>query len=788
MRFKQPPVIDGRLDEEVWAAGTLLKDFYQIQPGDNIAPSKPTEVRLGYDDKFLYIGFHAFDDAGGIRATVAKRDAIFDDDHVGIYLDTFNDQRKAFAFFFNPHGVQADAIFTEGGTEDFSVDILMESSGTLRKDGYIVEVAIPFKSLRYQAGKGKLWGIHFQRTIKRFNNELNSWMPISRDKSSFLAQAGHITGLEDISRARTLELIPSLTVSETGRRVATVRPSVLAANPSLIEPGRFVNQPIGLDPGLNLKYGITPTVTLDLALNPDFAQVEADETVVTANQRFPIFFEEKRPFFLEGIDIFQTPLPAVHTRAIVDPDYAAKLTGKLGRNTFGILFASDKSPGNYSEDERTTIRENYARFLSDQADPGINPETRFPFDNRIRLLDQKASIGIFRLKRDVGKENSLGFIATTYNFVERHNNLAGFDGRFRLDPQTVFSFQTLGTTSRRFFFDPDEGRNIYRTGNAFAYSWSYDKAMRHLNYTLSGSGNTRDYRADVGFTQRRNTNREDLTVRYNSEPNPNARLISWRLFTNLGTNFDWQGRMQNWGNASQLRANFRRETTINVGYSVGYERIFEEEFGAKRKPNRAGAFAGTDSERSTYRKSLIAYGSSVPSKRFSTSFNVSYLWDVFDFDFGAEPKFQRVSPGALRNPDAPLDPGPGNELRVELDFAYQPTNVLRFDLFYTKDRLVRHDTNLVAFDENIYALRSTYQFSRFTFARARVDINSLDSNIRGQFLLGWTPNPGTAFFVGYNDDLNRNGYSPFTGELEPGFRRNGRTFFIKLSYLFQRSF
>src|SRR6267378_2121685 len=105
--------------------------------------------------------------------------------------------------------------------------------------------------------------------------------------------------------------------------------------------------------GLTMKYGLTPTVTLDLALNPDFAQVEADQTVVTTNQRFPIFFEEKRPFFLEGVDIFQTPLQSVHTRAVVDPDVALKLTGKRGRNTFGILLASDNAPGNFSEEERT---------------------------------------------------------------------------------------------------------------------------------------------------------------------------------------------------------------------------------------------------------------------------------------------------------------------------------------------------------------------------------------------------------------------------------------------------
>jgi hypothetical protein len=128
-----------------------------------------------------------------------------------------------------------------------------------------------------------------------------------------------------------------------------------AANPNLPDSGRFANQPVGFELGVTAKYSLTPTVTLDLAINPDFAQVEADQTVVTANQRFPIFFEEKRPFFLEGIDIFQTPLTAVHTRSIVDPDVAVKLSGKRGKNTFGLLLASDNAPGNYSEEERRIL-------------------------------------------------------------------------------------------------------------------------------------------------------------------------------------------------------------------------------------------------------------------------------------------------------------------------------------------------------------------------------------------------------------------------------------------------
>ncbi|HVG32461.1 MAG TPA: hypothetical protein VM911_05250, partial [Pyrinomonadaceae bacterium] len=193
-------------------------------------------------------------------------------------------------------------------------------------------------------------------------------------------------------------------------------------------------------------------------------------------------------------------------------------------------------------------------------------------------------------------------------------------------------------------------------------------------------------------------------------------------------------------------------------------------------------------ERNAYRKGFYVYGGTTPSKKFSMFILVARDWGLLDFDFGAGDRFPRVSPGALLNPDAPQDPGAGNNWHVESNFVYQPTDALRLSLDYFKERLVRNDTGRTAFDDNIFALRGTYQFTRFTFARARIDYDTLQSSVRGQFLLGWAPNPGTSFYVGYNDDLNLNGFNPFSENLEPGFRRNGRTFFIKMSYLFRRSF
>ena len=789
-RFDNAPVIDGKLDDSVWQNAAVLKDFYQIDPGDNTAPSKPTEVLIGYDPKFLYIAFRAFDEPDKIRSTIAKRDNIWQDDYVGFYLDTFNDKRKAFEAFFNPLGIQGDGVLTEGRGEDMSVDILMDSKGVITENGYIVEIAIPFKSIRYEAGKGKLWGAHFFRRIQRFNRELDSWMPFSRSISGNMNQAGHLTGLDGILAERTIEIIPSLTLSQDGRFVRSfgVFPRTAAA---AADPGRIVNEPLRFDAGLTAKFIPSPAITLDLAINPDFAQVEADQLVVTANQRFPIFFEEKRPFFLEGIDIFQTPITAVHTRAIVDPDVAVKTTGKIGKNSFGLILASDNGPGNIVGDGR------------------LDP-------NNFRFLDKNAYVGVLRLKRDIGKENTLGILATSYNFIEKHNQLVSIDGRFRPDKQSTFTFQALGTTSRNFFFDPDDGITRYRTGNGFGYSTSYVVSGRNWGYELYGEGFTQDYRADVGFFQRTNSNFTYGFLRYNSDPKPKQTLISYHLHNGTHIDYDWQGRMYIWETESLVELALPRSSWFGVWWEPAYERLFEHEFGPTREARPCNPFGGTrgctffgeDNERSNMKQHVSVYGGSNFSKKIQFNAQVIYRFGHFDLDFGNLPKYPRASPPALaareaaeaglcNDPDpasrpvqcfAPQDPGPGQLLQFTGALTYQPTNEFRTSITLNKQRLVRNDTGLVAFDVNILTWRGTYQFTKATFARAIIDYNTLNSRARAQFLAGWTPSPGTSFYVGYNDDVNYESLHPFTSQLVPGFRRNSRTFFVKMSYLLRKSF
>lgn len=783
-KISEPIIIDGKPDEGAWKDAAVFKDFYQTGPGDNTPPSRPTEVYVMYDEKHFYVAFKCFDEKDKIRATMANRDGVFGEDNVRLWLDTYNDQRRAYVLGFNPFGIQQDGIYTEGQGADFSVDIVMESKGVIEEWGWSVEVKVPFKSLRYSAGKGKMWGFNVARNIDRFNDEFDQWVPDDRNVSGFLIKHGKITGLDGIKWERTLEVAPSVTLSETGKRKRTVPISVVRQNGydplfnpnGIIDPGRFVNDPAKFDLGVNLKYTLTPNITLDAAINPDFAEIEADAPVVTANQRFPIFFQEKRPFFLEGKEIFESPLQPFYSRTIVDPDIAAKLTGKVGKTSFGFLAASDNAPGNYSEDER--------------GDPGILPGIR-------DYIDKNAYFGILRLKRDVGAENNIGFFGTARVFPKNRNYVGGFDGKFKLDAKTVMTFQVLGTHSRKNFYDRDEDDVDYRTGNGFGYFWNLDYTADTHGWYVEAIGRTRDYRADSGFTRRVDSNAIFFANRWSTKSKPKDTLIRFDFRQFARATFDWRGRVQNALAAVGYNFTLQGNLFINGEGGVQHEHIYEDEFGARRSANVAGAFFGAP-DRQAYQPYWNINVSKNVSKKLYVYGYMGFAWNAFDFDFGGGHRYPRVSPAYLdfldefaTNPNAPVpgqDPGKGMSAEFNIGAEYKPIDPLRLSVDYSKNFLKRNDTGRDAYDANIVTVRSTYQFSRFTYVRARWDYDSLNSHVGGQFLFGWNPNPGTAFYVGYNDDFNYNGFNPFTGQSEPRFERNSRTFFIRASYLFRKSF
>ncbi|MGB7070463.1 MAG: DUF5916 domain-containing protein [Pyrinomonadaceae bacterium] len=803
--------IDGRPNEEAWKSAAVFRDFYQTSPGDNTAPTYQTEAYLTYDENNLYIAFKCWDDPAKIRVTVAKRDGIFGEDNVRIWLDTYNDRRRAYVLAFNPFGIQQDGIYTEGQGTDFLVDVVMESRGAIEDWGWSVEAKIPFSSLRYTAGKDTQWGFNAARSIPRLNGELNQWLPDDRNVSGVLIKHGKISGLDEIKFERTLEVIPSITMSQVGVRKRTLPAGSGGYHPIFYpigaqDPGRFVNLPIQGDFGMSLKYTLSPNITLDAAFNPDFAEIEADSPVITANNRFPIFLEEKRPVFLEGKDIFDTPLQSFYSRNIVDPDAAAKLTGKTGGTSFGLLFATDNSPGDYSEDERNELA---LCQLARTTDPGQS----CPIEE---FVDENALFGVARVKKDLGAENSIGFFAAARTFPRNRNFTSGFDGVFKLDPQTVMTFQVLGTHSRKYFYDPIEDLNSYRTGNGFGYSLRFDHNTDTHGWSADAIGRSSDYRADAGFTHRTDTNAVSFSNRFSTTSEPEATLIraSWSQFGRYV--FDWSGRTQGGLVGNHLHFHFNGNLFVSSEAGLMFERIYEDEFGPARSDSLSGAFYGDPTRSAAQPYLLVNVNKTVNDKIFLYG-SLNTVANAFDYDFGAGNRYPRTSPAFTNylsgpefteylrqlsiyqsNPTSvpvpilpgppPLDPGPGFQLSPNIGGEYKPIGQFRISLDYTKSRLTRNDNDQVAFDTNIFSLRSTYQFSRFVYTRMRMDYDSLPGNTTGQFLFGWNPNPGTAFSAGYNDNFNYRGYSPFTNQFEHGFERNQRTFFVRASYLFRKSF
>ncbi len=703
-RAVEAPVVDCRLEDAAWVTAARLDGFHQTYPGDNAAPSHPTEVRLTHTSQALYVGVRADDDPGHVRATLAKRDVIGDDDSISVYLDTFHDRRRAYLVMVNPRGVQQDGVFVEGSEPDFSFDLLMQSAGCVGERGYMVEIAIPFESLRYEAGPGRSWGLHVVRQLKHESEE-DSWMPLRRDRigvasstrelrARFLAQAGTLTGLDEIQHPKLVEWIPVGSVARTSGR-----------------PADF-----GL--GGSARLTLFPATVANVALNPDFAELEADQPQSTANQRFPLFFAEKRPFFLEGADLLRTPVSAFHSRSIVNPDAALKLTGRRGRTSGTALVAIDAAPG-----------------------------------------PARAHASVLRLRRDVGGQSSLGFLGTARRFDGEGNDVIGLDGRLAVGARSVWSFQGLATRSR--------------DGLGYGYYTEWARSDRRTSLQLVGEGYSPGYRADLGYTQRTDTNRWSTVVRYNGPPTSGGPLASWSVVNTLLVQFDWRGRMQYAYAYPRLLLAFPRQSFLNLYGYTDYLRVFEEEFGPSRSATQPGAFSG-DAERSTRHTGFTVELGTAPRRSVSVYALYDRTWDTLDYDLGAG-RFPRVSPGALLDPKAPLDPGPADYSLFQATLALQPSQALRVSGSYEHGRMRRHDTGLPVFDQQLASLRLQYAFSRASWLRGRLDYDSLDGRMFQQLVFGWTPRPGTALYVGFDE----------TGEWSDTSRRRytrrERTVFAKLS-------
>ena len=460
--------VDGALDEEGWSGAAVLELIYEYFPGDNTPPPVRTECFVTYDESSIYVGFRAYDSSPSeIRAHLADRDAITtfqQDDHVGFQFDAFNDERRAFQFRINPLGVQADAIFSElDGIEDFAWDAIWESAGQVTSDGYVVEVAIPFSQLRFPRADGALtWGFDVFRSYPRNVRHRISAAYNDRNRSCMLCQVNKITGLSGITPGKNLEFDPTLTGRRTDRRAE-------------FPEGSLAKEEQKAEPGLSARWGVTPNLVLNGTVNPDFSQVEADVAQLSVNTRFALFYEEKRPFFLEGVDFFSTPIPAVYTRTVADPVGGLKVTGKSNSNALGVFVARDEV--------------NNLLLPSNQATDVVS-------------LPQRVWGGVLRYRRDVGQASTVGLIYAGRQADGYHNHLYGADAFWRASNADTVRLQYTRSdtlypetivTSQRLEGGALTGGGLLADYNHQSEDWSWLASYQDLG---------RDYRADSGFVPR----------------------------------------------------------------------------------------------------------------------------------------------------------------------------------------------------------------------------------------------------------------------------------------------
>ena len=545
-RTETRPNIDGRIDDEVWRNAASITDFVQQAPLDGADATEATEIRLAYDSQNLYLAVHAhYGDPGQMRANRVDRDQANQDDLITLYFDTFLDQQRSYVFDVNGYGVQGDGIVnsTGGGrgggrgrrggggggsrprqgipAPDRSWDALFESAGQIVGDGFTAEIAIPFKSLRYPQLDDTTphrWGFQVVRSIKSKDDEADVWSPISRDEFGFMTQMGVLEGMTNLSTSRNLEFLPTFTGIQFGSLDSTT--------------GGFPED-AKAEGGLDVKYGITSNLTATFTFNPDFSQIESDVAQIDVNQRFPLFFPELRPFFLEGQEIFQFTSPHrwVNSRTIVDPRFGAKLTGKLGDLTLGFLAADDEAPGN----------------LDDRSDPAYG---------------QTAQVFIARARYDLYAQSHIGALVTDREFMDGYSRAVGVDGQWRLGQASRFNVIAFQTMNRDI-----EGRET----SGYAWGTFFQRNGRNFRFSSFNGSDHEDLATGVGFISRTNAIRSNSNASYRWWPE--GWLINWGPRVRYLRLYDHDLILEDETVETGLDFTFARSVTAGAGVERSMERF-----------------------------------------------------------------------------------------------------------------------------------------------------------------------------------------------------------------------
>ena len=752
-RLADPDIaIDGRLDDSSWSEAALLTGFSQYDPSEGIPATQRTEALLLISDDAIYLGVRAFDDnPGGVRATLGERDTFYrTDDYIQFVLDTFNDQRQAYSILVNPLGVQQDGLWIEGRVGrfgrrfgppiDWNPDFVWDSEGRVEDWGYAVEVRIPFKSIRFPEAAVQDWGLQIVRKIQRSGFEA-SWAPVTQDVANRLTLSGSLSGLRDLDRGLFLELNPVL----TGTRQGTFDAGADA----------FTREPVSGEFGFNAKYGLTSNLTLDATYNPDFSQVEADAGQIAVNERFALFFEEKRPFFLEGTEIFTMPKNLVYTRSIVNPVAGAKLSGKAGSFQLGYLGAVDELGGSDGPAER----------------PVVN---------------------LLRARRDLGGASTLGMVYTDRTTsADKYNRVFGLDGRFVMARRYTLTVIGAGSRTAADGADPEGGSYLALQLERASPTFTFNLELEDVDHAFD---------AGSGLITRVGDARVQSRVEYNFRGEPGALVEQFRPGFDATAYWDHDAF---WGRElfeeAEVRygvtTSFRNNVTVLLAATArrydfraaDYDGLFVDDgFGG------AGSRFVADQDPFGLLHGLGGFFWVNSWDRLRGRVRWGWGQDaVFDLRYGV-----------------PIEVGRGWDVDMAM-YAY-PTRHLSAELGLRYQNLVRERDGALAFEAIIPRVKTQYQFTRALFLRAIVEYGAQmrrdlvdpftgrpllgcssgdcsarsgsDANDFGiETLLSYEPTPGTVFFVGYSRQMEDTGRLRFRD-----VRPTADGLFAKVSYRFRR--
>lgn len=740
-RIEAAAVVDGRLDEDVWRGAARLTGFSQYQPVDGRPAEEPTEVLVWYAPDAIWFGIRAREVHGDVvRATRANRDNIASEDHVQILLDTNNDRRIAFLFGVNAFGVQQDGTRSDqfgGGAGGFSAtgggsgnmnpldgnvdlnpDYVFESRGRLVEGGYEVEVRIPFKSLRYQEAAVQSWGIHVLRRVQHSGYQ-DSWTPAVRANASFLSQAGTFEGLHQIRRGLVLELTPT----------AVGRLDGAPATPTGWDYTRAGEL------GGDVRWGIRQNLTLNGTVNPDFSQVEADVGQVRLNERFALFYPEKRPFFLDALELFDTPNQMIYTRRIIDPAGGAKLAGKVGKTNVATLLALDETETSWTGGQR-------------------------PF------------FGIARFRRDLGESSNLGAVLTTREDGADYSRLAGADLRLYHSKLYFVELQAVQSWT--------DSAGSARSAPYLEAAWDRTGRAWGFHYTAKAIGD--DFNAAAGFVNRVGIVSTSIYNRLSFYGDPDDLVETWGGFIRFDRIWDWNspdaGAIEGGESlypSATLRGGWRLSGAANHDF-FSYDPDNYADYTIASGSDTL-AFTVPGPERNQWSWSL---GVTTPTFQAFTA-NATLAW-------GDVPIFAEAAPGRSLRLSAAVDLRPTAGLRTTLQFTRLTLDRQRDGSRFSTESIprlkVEYQLNRAIF----------FRFVGQYTARSRSPLEDRDGNailvdgvqdtgftaneFRMDWLFSYRPIPGTLFYFGYGSTMTEPERFQFS-DLE----RTTDGFFAKVSYL-----